>query len=66
MLRLRWPFEWVRTIKLRELPDEVAMEEVRRYFGTAETPVYYSDIADHLRLDPEQVVRVCNRLIGAD
>lgn len=63
MLRLRNPFEWVKTIHLRNLPDQVVLEEVRRLFREAKGNIYYSDIVDELCVDLEQVVRICNQLM---
>lgn len=62
MLRLRNPFVWETVIQLRDLPDQVVLEEVRRMFKEAKGDIYYSDIIDELCVGLEQVVRICNQL----
>ena len=50
-----------RVIILREISKEEAKEEMRNLFSTGRT-LYYSDIAEELRLDLEMVVGICNEL----
>lgn len=50
-----------RVITLREISKEKAKEEIRNLFSTGRT-LYYSDIAEELRLDLEMVVEICNEL----
>jgi len=50
-----------RVIKHREISKEEAKEEIRNLFSTGRT-LYYSDIAEELRLDLEMVVEICNEL----
>jgi len=50
-----------RVIILREISKEEAKEEIRNLFSTGRT-LYYSDIAEELRLDLEMVVEICNEL----
>jgi hypothetical protein len=50
-----------KTIILREISKEDAEKEIRDLFSKGET-LYYSDIAEHLRLDLELVVDICNEL----
>lgn len=52
-----------KVIILRELTKEEATEEIRNLFRKGET-LYYSDIAEKLGLDLEQVVEICNELVG--
>lgn len=50
-----------RVLILREISREEAREEIRNLFSTGRT-LYYSDIAEELRLDLEMVVEICNEL----
>ena len=50
-----------RIITLQEISKEEAKEEIRNLFSTGRT-IYYSDIAEELRLDLEMVVEICNEL----
>lgn len=50
-----------RVITLQEISKEEAKEEIRNLFSTGRT-LYYSDIAEELRLDLEMVVEICNEL----
>ena len=50
-----------KVIVLRELSKEQAETEVLRLFSTGRT-LYYSDIAEELRLDLALVVEICNEL----
>ncbi|WP_419845315.1 hypothetical protein [Candidatus Poriferisocius sp.] len=51
----------VKVIELREVTKEEARAEIIDIFATGET-LYYSDIADRLRLDLELVVDICHEL----
>ena len=51
----------VRVIELREVTVDEARAEIVDLFATGET-LYYSDIADRLRLDLEMVVEICHQL----
>ena len=46
---------------LRKVTKEEAKNEIKRLFSTGKT-LYYSDIAQKLRLDLELVVDICNEL----
>lgn len=50
-----------RVMILQEISKEEAKEEIRNLFSTGRT-LYYSDIAEELRLDLEMVVEICNEL----
>ena len=50
-----------RVIVLQEISKEEAKEQIRNLFSTGRT-LYYSDIAEELRLDLEMVVEICNEL----
>lgn len=50
-------------LEIRDIPDEEALEEIKAMFEAATEDLYYSDIADELRLPLPQVVRVCVRLM---
>jgi hypothetical protein len=50
-----------KTIILREVSKEEAEEEIRRLFSEGQI-LYYSDIAERLRLDLQLVVEICNEL----
>jgi len=50
-----------RVIILQEISKEEAKEQIRNLFSTGRT-LYYSDIAEELRLDLEMVVEICNEL----
>jgi hypothetical protein len=50
-----------KVIVLRELSKEQAQTEILGLFSTGRT-LYYSDIAEELRLDLELVVEICNEL----
>jgi regulator of replication initiation timing len=58
-LEERMPEEKV--IVLREISREEAKEEIRQLFSSGRT-LYYSDIAEELRLDLELVVAICHEL----
>lgn len=51
-----------KTIVLREITKEEALNEIRNLFKKEET-LYYSEIAEKLRLDLELVVEICNELM---
>jgi regulator of replication initiation timing len=50
-----------KVIVLREISREKAKEEIRQLFSSGGT-LYYSDIAEELRLDLELVVDICDEL----
>jgi DNA invertase Pin-like site-specific DNA recombinase len=50
-----------RVVVLREISRQQAKKEIKDLFAKGKT-VYYSDIADELRLDLQTVVEVCNEL----
>ena len=50
-----------RVISLRDISKEKAKEEIRNLFTSGRT-LYYSDIAEELRLDLEMVVEICDEL----
>ena len=50
-----------RVIVLKEISREEAKEEMRQLFSSGRT-LYYSDIAEELRLDLELVVDICREL----
>jgi regulator of replication initiation timing len=50
-----------KVIVLREISKEEAKEEIRQLFSSGRT-LYYSDIAEELRLDLELVVDICREL----
>lgn len=52
-------------IELREVTMDEARAEIVDLFATGET-LYYSDIADRLRLDLEMVVEICHKLQEED
>ena len=54
-----------RVIELREVTKDEARAEIIDLFANSET-LYYSDIADRLRLDLEMVVEICNKLQEED
>ncbi len=54
-----------RVIELREVTMDEARAEIIDLFANSET-LYYSDIADRLRLDLEMVVEICNKLQEED
>lgn len=54
-----------KVIELREITMDEARAEIVDLFATGET-LYYSDIADRLRLDLEMVVEICNKLQEED
>jgi regulator of replication initiation timing len=58
-LENRMPMEKV--IVLREVPRSEAKEEIRQLFSSGRT-LYYSDIAEELKLDLELVVDLCQEL----
>jgi len=58
-LEKRLPAEKV--VVLREISREQAKEEIRRLFSGGRT-LYYSDVAEELRLDLELVVDLCREL----
>ncbi|MDE0236015.1 MAG: hypothetical protein OXN95_02180 [bacterium] len=51
-----------KVIDLREITKEEARDEIIDLFATGEV-LYYSDIAERLRLELEMVVDICQRLI---
>lgn len=55
----------VKVIELREVTMDEARAEIVDLFATGET-LYYSDIADRLRLDLEMVVEICHKLQEED
>jgi len=50
-----------RVIVLKEISKEEAKEEIRQLFSSGRT-LYYSDIAEELRLDLKLVVDICDEL----
>jgi hypothetical protein len=50
-----------KTIVLSEISKEEAKKEIRRLFSEGKT-LYYSDIAERLRLDLRLVVEICDEL----
>jgi len=50
-----------KVIVLREISKEEAKEEIRQLFSSGRT-LYYSDIAEELKLDLELVVDICHEL----
>lgn len=52
-----------RIIVLREITKEEAKDEIRDLFRTGKV-LYYSDIAEELRIDLELVVEICQELKG--
>lgn len=50
-----------KVIVLRELSEKEAENEIKKLFSSGKT-LYYSDIAQQLRLDLELVVNICNKL----
>lgn len=56
--------EEVEVIELRDISNEAASVEILGLFKSSETVLFYSDIADELSLDIEQVVEVCSELTG--
>ena len=61
-LERRMPEEKV--IVLREISREQAKQEIQELFSNGRT-LYYSDIAEELRLDLELVVDICRELQGS-
>lgn len=55
----------MKVIELREVTKDEARAEIIDLFATGET-LYYSDIADRLRIDLEMVVEICNKLQEED
>ncbi len=55
----------VKVIELREITMDEARAEIVDLFAAGET-LYYSDIADRLRLDLEMVVEICHKLQEED
>lgn len=51
-----------KTIVLREITRDEAISEIENLFKTGDT-LYYSDIAEKLRLDLEMVVEICQELL---
>ncbi|HEY6392622.1 MAG TPA: hypothetical protein VIX89_15175, partial [Bryobacteraceae bacterium] len=51
-----------RTVVLRTLSKEEAREEILNLFKSSTGPLYYSDIAQRLGLDLEQVLEITNEL----
>ena len=54
-----------KVIELRETTMDEARAEIVDLFAAGET-LYYSDIADRLRLDLEMVVEICHKLQEED
>ena len=54
-----------KVIELREVTMDEARAEIVDLFAAGET-LYYSDIADRLRLDLEMVVEICHKLQEED
>lgn len=54
-----------KVIELREITMDEARAEIVDLFAAGET-LYYSDIADRLRLDLEMVVEICHKLQEED
>jgi dCTP deaminase len=52
----------VSTVVLRALPREEAKREVLDLFRSASGPLFYSDIAERLQMDLEQVLDITNEL----
>ena len=50
-----------KVIVLREMSREQAKQEIQQLFSSGRT-LYYSDIAEELRLDLELVVDICREL----
>jgi oligoendopeptidase F len=50
-----------KVVLLREISKEEAKKEIRQLFSEGKT-LYYSDIAEHLGLDLQLVVEICNEL----
>jgi Mn-dependent DtxR family transcriptional regulator len=50
-----------KVIALREIPREQAKQEIQQLFSSGRT-LYYSDIAEELRLDLKLVVDICREL----
>jgi regulator of replication initiation timing len=50
-----------KVIIMREISKEAAEKEIRQLFSEGKA-LYYSDIAEHLRLDLQLVVEICNEL----
>jgi len=52
-----------KTIILREINKAQAKQEIKKLFTATYEPLYYSDIAEELKLDLEMVVEICQELI---
>ncbi len=52
-----------KTIILREIDKTQAKQEIKKLFTATDEPLYYSDIAEELKLDLEMVVEICEELI---
>lgn len=52
-----------KTIVLREITKEEAKKEIQELFASTDEILYYSDIAERLRLDLTVVVEICKELI---
>lgn len=50
-------------IHLREISDELAEAEIHDLFKNTKGYLFYSDIESKLKIDIEQVIRVCEKLI---
>lgn len=50
-------------IELREIGREQAKAEIVELFDQTESPLYYSDIEERLRIDVELVVEICHELL---
>jgi len=46
-------------INIRDITDEQARQEIEKLFTIKRKALYFSDIAEKLKLDMEQVVRIC-------
>ena len=51
-------------IQIRDISDDEARKDILSLFQDSEQHLYYSDIEEELCLDIEQVIRVCDALIG--
>jgi len=52
-----------KTIILQEIDKTQAKQEIKKLFTSTDKPLYYSDIAEDLKLDLEMVVEICEELI---
>ena len=63
LLELEQRISGEKVIMIRDITKEEAKEEIRRLLKGGHT-LYFSDIADKLRLDLEMVVDICRELQG--